>query len=110
MCLGVLDVFRDRSGSMTDERLAMALAFARIATEILLDGDPVRDGGLERGLGMRSTTAPRSTRPRAWSWSRSDLTAAEALARMRAHAFAEDLTLLALALTIFAGDARLGDE
>ncbi len=110
MCLGVLDVFRDRSGSMTDERLAMALTFARIATEILLDGYSVRDGGLERGLGDALDYRAEVYQAQGMVMVALGLTAAEALARMRAHAFAENLTLLALALAILAGDPRLGDE
>ena len=110
MCLGVLDVFRDRSGSMTEERLAMALTFARIATEILLDGDLVRHGGLERGLGDALDYRAEIYQAQGMVMVALGLDAAEALARMRAHAFAEGLTLLALALTILAGDRRLGDE
>ena len=40
MCLGVLDVYASQPGSLTDEQVGMALATARRATVILLDGGP----------------------------------------------------------------------
>ncbi len=110
MCLGVIDVFRERPGSLTEERLAMSLTFAGIATEILLDGDLVRAGGLERGLGHALDYRAEIYQAQGMLMVALGLGAIEALARMRAHAFARDLTLLALALEIVAGDVRLGDE
>jgi hypothetical protein len=110
MCLGVMDVFRERPGSVTEERLAMALTFARIATEILLDGDMVKDGGLERGLGDALDYRAEIYQAQGMIMVALGLSAAEALARMRAHAFVRDLTLLALALEVVAGDARMEDE
>jgi GAF domain len=107
-CVGVLDVFRSRKGSMAEESLAMALTFARIATEILLDGEPVRNGGLERGLGDALDRRAEIYQAQGVVMVALELDAAEALARMRAHAFARDATLFALALEILNGEVDLG--
>ena len=40
LCLGVLDVYAVRPGSLSDDQIAAALACARRAIEILLDGAP----------------------------------------------------------------------
>ena len=109
MCLGVLDVFRERPGSLTEERLAMALTFARVATEILLDGELVKDGGLERGLGHALDYRAEIYQAQGMIMVALGLGAAEALARMQAHAFTRGVTLLALALEIVAGDSRLDE-
>jgi hypothetical protein len=110
VCLGVLNVYADRPGSLTQERLQMTLTFARIATEILLDGDLLRGGELEPGLGDALAHRAEIYQAQGMLMVALELGAAEALARMRAHAFARDLTLLALALEILAGEARLGDK
>ena len=48
---GVLDVYAEQPGSLSVEQEAMALTFAQIATEILLDGDlTTPDGQLDPGL------------------------------------------------------------
>ena len=78
----------------------MALAFARMATEILLDGGP--------GLGDAIDHRAEIYQAQGMVMVARGLGAAEALARMRAHAFAQDLTLLALALQILAGRRVVG--
>ena len=102
LCLGVMDVYADRSGSLTDEQVGAALASARLATQILLDGGP----GLGDAIAHRAEVYQAQGMVMA---SRGE-GAAEALARMRAHAFAQDLSLLALALQILAGRELLEDE
>ena len=70
--LGVLDLYRDRAGALSDQELAEALAFADAATMLLLQLqslDP--DGGRSaRPSFPWSRTAPRCTRPPGWSPSR----------------------------------------
>lgn len=102
MCLGVLDVYAVRPGSLSEKQLAATLNFARVATEILLDGAP--------GLGDAIDCRAEIYQAQGMIMVARDLGAAEALARMRAHAFARDLPLLTLALGILAGHDPLDDE
>ena len=99
LCLGVMDVYAAQSGSLTDEQLADALGSARRAVGILLDGGP--------GLGDAIDHRAEIYQAQGMIMVARDEGAAEALARMRAHAFAQDLTLLALALQILAGHELL---
>lgn len=105
--LGVLSVMTDRPGSLTDEQVSMALTFAEIATDMLLDhattGDGQIDPGLESALGHR------------WEIYQAQgmVTVAlgvglvEALVRMRAHAFSHDQPLIDLAHEIITDGHRL---
>ncbi|HET9422105.1 MAG TPA: GAF domain-containing protein [Nocardioides sp.] len=102
MCLGVMDVYGAQSGSLTDEQLGSALTYARRATEILLDGGP--------GLGDAIAHRAEIYQAQGMVMVARGEGAAAALARMRAHAFAHDLSLLTLALQILAGHELLEDE
>lgn len=110
ICLGVLDVYAARPGSLTDEGLLMTLTFARIATEILLDGDLVEGGDLAPGLGAALDYRAEIYQAQGMIMVARNVGAVEALARMRAHAFALNQPLLALALEIVGGRQRLEDE
>lgn len=102
LSLGVLDVYAVRSGSLSDEEIAQALACARRATEILLDGAP--------GLGDEIDHRAEIYQAQGMVMSARGIDAAEALARMRAHAFSHDQALHALALLIVARHQLLEDE
>jgi hypothetical protein len=102
MCLGVLDVYAARSGSLGEAQVATALRYARAATAILLDGSP----GLADAVDNRAEIY----QAQGMVMVARSLGVAEALARMRAHAFARDLPLLAVALEILDGHDRLDDD
>jgi hypothetical protein len=102
LCLGVMDLYAAEPGSLSDEHLNAGLAYARVATEILLDGGP----GLGDAIGNRAEIY----QAQGFIMVARGEGAAEALARMRAHAFSHDLTLLALALQILSGHELLEDE
>jgi hypothetical protein len=102
LCLGVLDVYAAQSGSLLDDELAAALTNARRATEILLDGGP--------GLGDEIDNRAEIYQAQGVIMAARGIDAGEALARMRAHAFARNQALLALALEILAGHHLLEDE
>jgi hypothetical protein len=102
MCLGVLDVYAARSGSLGEVQVATALRYARAATAILLDGSP----GLADAIDNRAEIY----QAQGMVMVARAVGAAEALVRMRAHAFARDLPLLAVALEILDGHDRLDDE
>jgi hypothetical protein len=102
LCLGVLDVYAARSGSLSDEQIATTLTATRRAIEILLDGAP--------GLGDEIDQRAEIYQAQGMLMAARGIDAAEALARMRAHAFAHGQQLHALALFILAGEHFLEDE
>lgn len=110
--LGVMDVFSERPGSLTRPQQDRALAIAHIAVRILLDGGTVSatgdlDGGLSTALDGRAEIH------QAQGMTMVDLSVgpAEALTRMRAHAFGHDMTLADLARNIIHGyDLSDGDK
>ncbi|MGH3357815.1 MAG: GAF and ANTAR domain-containing protein [Nocardioidaceae bacterium] len=109
--LGVLGVHADTFGSLGDDRLGMALTFAEIATERLLDAEIVAPGG-QLSASLEASLDYRAEIHQAQGITMVDLGVglAEALARMRAHAFSHDRELLDLAHDIVAGDYRLARD
>lgn len=106
--LGVLDIYRSRPGSLSTAELSLALDFAAVAMLGLLD----------------QSLAPAASRPQ---WVLADalegqmeiyqaqgivvvqlsVGPAEAMVRLRAHAYAEDRNLLAVARDVVAGRLHL---
>ncbi len=65
--LGVLDLYADRAGPLDADGLALGAGFARVATDLLLDGDTVnRAGSSTRDCPPPWWTGRGSTRRRAW--------------------------------------------
>lgn len=109
--LGVLDLYADRAGSLADDHLVLALTFAEVATEMLLDGYEATPGeqvdvGLERALDYRSEIY----QAQGMVMIQLGSSLAAALARMRAHAFAAEIDLADLAAEIVAGRIRLDPD
>lgn len=102
--LGVLDVYGKLPGSLSPKQEAMALTYAQIATEILLDGDLTTRGG-ELDPELSTALDSRAEIHQAQGMTTVDLgvSPAEALARMRAYAFRHDTALIDLAREIIAG-------
>nr|MCW2729155.1 hypothetical protein [Aeromicrobium sp.] len=101
---GVMDVFSDTAGSLSLPQQNRALTYAKMAVGILLDGDVVTaaghlDGGLSDALDGRAEIH------QAQGMTMVDLAVgpAEALTRMRAHAFAHGKPLAELAREIIDG-------
>jgi len=102
--LGVLNVYTAQPGSLSQEQVAAALTRAQLATEILLDGDLVSAGGrLDRDVS--TVLDHRAEIYQAQGMVVVDLKVdlAEALSRMRAHAFGNEMPLIDLARDIIAG-------
>jgi hypothetical protein len=102
--LGVLEAYAYGPRALEDEELAMLLSFAQVGTEMLLDGqvemsDGTFDGRLTVALDHRAEVH------QAQGMLMVDLGIglAEALVRMRAHAFSRDLALIDVARAIIAG-------
>lgn len=101
---GVLDVYVDRPGSLGSEQVTMALTYAQIATEIMLDGNlTTADGDLDPGLSTALDYRAEIHQAQGMALVDLDVEAAEALARMRAHAFAHNRALIDLAHDIIEG-------
>jgi len=105
--LGVLDVFHTDAGNLPPDDLALALTFADFAISTLLDRQqrarpPAGDDGADDGLG--DTLGARTTLFQAQGMVMVQLGVplADALARIRAHAYAEDRDLGDVAADIVA--------
>jgi hypothetical protein len=101
---GTLELFAEQAGPLTRARAWLARAFAEIAVEVLLDGGAVgRDGGLP--LGLLQATENRTEVAQAQGMVMIDLgvSLGEAMVRLRAHAFAQGLSLSELARSVVGG-------
>ncbi len=109
--LGVLELFVDKPGSLPEDDLAMALMFAQIATEVLLDARMITPEG-ELNPDLASALAYRAEIYQAQGMLMVSLGVglAEALVRMRAHAFSEDRPLIEVAHEIIRGGNPTGDD
>ena len=108
---GVLDLYAARPGTLQDRQLAMALTFAQLATETLLDGDLTSaEGGLEFSLERALDSRAEIHQGQGMLMVSLRVGPTEALARMRAYAFAHDQPLIELAREIVAGRDHLEDN
>lgn len=105
---GVLDVYAARPGSLTSEQVSTALTFAEVATQMLHDAQLASPPG-ELDLSLRSALDYRSQIYQAQGivMVALGISLAGALARMRAHAFANDQRLADLAAGIVDGRIHL---
>ncbi len=105
--LGVLDVFRDKTGSLNGETLALCLTFAEVAVTTLLDGQtraPTQGADDEFGGGLGSHTILFQAQGMVMMQMRASLT--DAMARIRAHAYAENRPLTDVAADFVARRLR----
>lgn len=101
--LGMLDVFRTETGMLTDDQLTLALTFAEVAVATLIDGQehtrPGETGGwLDDPLGSRAELF----QAQGMVMVQLKVSLAEAMARMRAYAYANERRLGEVALDIIA--------
>jgi hypothetical protein len=101
VAFGVLEGYDVARGAVDSETAGMLTAFARVATDALIDG-PQPDGSSARELS--ATVEPRIEIHQAQGMVMValEVSLAEALLRMRAHAFAIDVPLLVLAQEVVA--------
>jgi hypothetical protein len=99
---GVLDGYGAERGHVEADAVEMLTAFARVATDVLMDGRGVDGSG---ALELSATLDHRVEIHQAQGMVMVVLqvTLVEALVRMRAHAFSTDVPLLALARDVVAG-------
>ena len=109
--LGVLDLYRDRSGALTDAELAEALSFADAATTILLRLQSVDPGG-GGPLGAIPVVEDRAEVHQATGMVsvQADVPLGQALALLQARAFATEQPISALARAVLAGTASFSND
>ena len=101
--LGVLDVYRERPGNLTDDELTDALAFADLAVDMLLEGQAgAAEGALAPGLEAVVDRSAEVYQAQGMVTMQLGVDLAEAMVRLRAHAYAHDRTLLDVARDIVA--------
>jgi hypothetical protein len=109
--LGVLDVYREQPGSLSAESLALALTFAEVAVQTLLDGQERAARG-QAAEGLEGALEYRFALYQAQGMTMVDLgvSIGEAMARLRAHAYAHDRPLSDVARDVVAGRLRLESD
>jgi GAF domain len=110
VCIGALNPFRDTSGPLTDEQYSDALAVARVASRIVmgwqavagsealpwqLEQVPAHRAAVHQASGMVSLQA--------------GVSLDDALVMLRAHAFAEDRTISAVAADVVGRELRFDE-
>ncbi len=106
--LGVMDVYRHRPGMLSPKSLVQALTFAEVAVETLLDAQGKAVIG-QAAEGLDHALDSQYVIYQAQGMTMVDLGVplADALARLRAYAYAQDRPLREIARDIVAGRVRL---
>jgi hypothetical protein len=101
--LGVLDVYREEPGALEPEAHADSLALASIATEALIDGQgDANDGAAPSGVEQAMESRFAVYQAQGMVMVQLGVPLDEAMARLRAHAYAHDRTLGSVARDIVA--------
>ncbi len=98
--LGVMDVFRERVGPLTRSELAQALSFAQLATSSLLEAQEHAPDGQPAGLGDALDASLEVYQAQGMVTVQLGVSLVEALARIRAYAYANDQDLVSVARDI----------
>ena len=105
--LGVLDVFRARPGPLSADELRQALTFAEVAVTTLLDGQSAAAPGTAAdGLDEAMDSRVEVFQAQGMVMVQLGIPISDALARMRAHAYAESRPLAEVARDIVARRLR----
>ncbi len=107
MAFGVLDLYAWKATRLAEDQVALALAFARVATEILLDAADRTAGsdgwGEGKEHGRLLDHRPEIHQAQGMVMVALGLTLADAMIRMRAHAFSSGRPLIDVARDIISG-------
>jgi hypothetical protein len=108
--LGVLDVFREQPGQMTEEELAQALTFAEIAVITVLDGqNNAPPGAMPEGFTQAPGFRAEISQAQGMILVQTGVTLAEALVRLRAYAYAEGRPIADVARDVVARRLRFDE-
>jgi len=109
--LGVLDVFRARAGPLSGDHLRQAFTFTDLAVKTLIDGqDHAIGGAAADGLDEAIEHSPELFQAQGMVMVQLGVSLAEALVRIRAHTYAENLRLNDVARDIVARRLRLDPD
>lgn len=105
---GALDIYRAEAGSLTDEALTQAATFADVAMGVLV-GDQARAASSRSTLDLDDALSQRLEVYQAQGMVMVDLGVGpdEAMARLRAHSYAEERVIADVAKDIVAGTLTL---
>ena len=106
--LGALDIYREEVGSLSAAALSQAVTFANLAVRLLLHGAHTSADG-ETVTGVDDVLAYRAEVYQAQGMVMVDLgvSLTKAMARLRGHAYAEELPLSEVARDVVAGTLKL---
>jgi hypothetical protein len=108
---GALTLYRSEPGGMSKSELGCALTLVDLAVEALIDGSlPARDGDVGTAMDQGLDGHAQVYQAQGMVMVQLGVSLPEALARMRAHAYAHDMTLVVLATEIVEGRTRLTKE
>jgi GAF domain-containing protein len=113
VCVGTLDLYRDRPGDLTDRDLRTARLVAGLMTVALMalpHAEDAGDPGDERWLSGLATDHDQVYQATGMIMAQLGVGTDEALARLRAHAFAQGRTALDAAGDVVAHRLRLDQE
>ncbi len=107
-CIGALNLFHDQPGALTDEQCANAVAVAHVAARTVLGWQSAAEPGL-LAWQLEHVPAHRAVVHQATGMVsvQAGVPVADALALLRAYAFAEDRSLGVVAADVVAGRLRL---
>jgi GAF domain-containing protein len=101
--LGAIDVYRTSAGSLSIDALTLALTFAQIATTTLLDGQASAvEGETAAGLGHARESRYELQQAQGMVMVQLGISLADAMARLRAYAYAQDRSLGLVAADVVA--------
>ena len=104
-CLGAMDIYRSSAGALTSSELAVAFAFTEVAMGALLDAQDGSADGFQVDSFQREAASNRFEVYQAQGMVTVQLgvNLAEAMARLRAYAYAEDCRLADVADAVIEG-------
>jgi hypothetical protein len=108
--LGVLDLYRSQTGSLSSKEFSQALTFADVATTMLVDGqEQAPAGAAAEGLAEAFDYRAEVHQAQGMVMVQAAVSLAEALALLRAYAFAHGRGLSAVARDVVTGTLRLDE-
>jgi hypothetical protein len=109
--LGVLDFYRQHSGTLSTDELAEALTFADVATTMLLDGqEKAAPGAAAAGLDEALEYRFELYQAQGMVMVQMDVSLVEALVVLRAYAFSHDRDLAEVARDVVTRGLRLDEN
>ena len=111
VCIGALNLYQQRSGALSDDQFADALAVAHVAGRTVLDWQSVAgEGSLARQLEHLPANRAVVHQATGMISVQAAVTVDDALALLRAYAFSSNRPINQVGADVVAGDLRFGDE